>query len=358
MDAPEVCLPPNSKCVHCGEAITLAREVSIARRTWELLQPLRPDADTINVERHLPTQFQLGLPKVETSGGFRQVYGSDRTYNPEVFALSSAGKPGLVSSTFGDPATASHPGPVSAQSPRPQPRPSIPLRSEPSHPDVPVDQKKETAPDKTEPTFAPLDSRFLTDPPPFLRDPSVFRRQTGAEEALSTHTQKTVPMATSPEKGKSKWRLKFTTSKKAPMGTSGDSSSLSSTALEAQKLEEISLSALLSTQKAHARGKLSKNINVHLSQNSTLALFWTQHLIHVWDAGTSPPTMMRAILSESTCILATVARTRLAYIIGTRDQKLTVRLHYYPNPSRYGAWRNAAPPIPGQTDPFPLSCES
>jgi hypothetical protein len=95
--------------------------------------------------------------------------------------------------------------------------------------------------------------------------------------------------------------------------------------LEAQRLEEISLSALLSTQKAHSRGKPSKNINVSLSHNSTLGLFWTQLLIHVWDMGTSPPTMMRAILPESTCILAAVAKAHLAYIIGTRDQKLTVR---------------------------------
>jgi hypothetical protein len=141
-----------------------------------------------------------------------------------------------------------------------------------------------------------------------------------------------------PDKGKSKWRLKFTTSKKAPIATSGDSSSLSSTALEAQKLEEISLSGLLSTQKAHARGKPSKIINVDLSQSSTLALFWTQHLIHAWDVGTSPPTMMRALLPESTCILATVARVHLAYIIGTRDQKLTVSALLF-KPSKFSYYK-------------------
>jgi hypothetical protein len=139
-----------------------------------------------------------------------------------------------------------------------------------------------------------------------------------------------VPIVTSAERGKSRWRLKFAASKKPPVGASGDSSSLSSTALEAQRLEEVSLSPLLSAQKAHGRGRPSKNVNVHLSQNSTLGLFWTLHLILVWDVGTSPPTMMRAILPESTCILAAVAKMHLAYIIGTRDQKLTVRMRHTP----------------------------
>jgi hypothetical protein len=34
--------------------------------------------------------------------------------------------------------------------------------------------------------------------------------------------------------------------------------------------------------------------------------------------------MTKAISTESTCILAAVAKSHVAYIIGTRDQKLTV----------------------------------
>ncbi|SPQ25905.1 65c995ef-687c-43fa-8e78-e24562eec5c7 [Thermothielavioides terrestris] len=98
---------------------------------------------------------------------------------------------------------------------------------------------------------------------------------------------------------------------KAPTGASGDSSSLSSSALEAQKLEEISLSALLSTPKTHARGKPSKNINVCLSQNSTLALFWTQLLIHVLDVSTSPPTMLRIVNLMQTTTTASVMEYRI-----------------------------------------------
>jgi hypothetical protein len=129
----------------------------------------------------------------------------------------------------------------------------------------------------------------------------------------------------SAEKGKSRWKLKFPKTRKASIGASGETSSLSEMTLEAQKLEEIPLLGLSSVQKTSAKGKATKNIRVYLSQNSTLALFWTQLVIHIWDVGTSPPTMMRAISPVSTCILAAVGKQYLAYIIGTRDQKLTAR---------------------------------
>lgn len=288
------------------------------------MEPLRPDADTINVERHLPTQFHLGPPKADASGlappGYSNAaVGGERPREPEAFSSGNLGGP-----TFNDITSPNYPGPVSPQSPNPY-QSFLPLRRESSRQDVSVDQRKKAWED-TEPTVGHLDPSFLTDPPPFSRDAPVFRGRTEAEEPPPIQTPRTVPLIT-PEKGKSRWRLKFPgSSKKAPVAASGDSSSLSSTALEAQRLEEISLSALLSTHKAHSRGKPSKSINVHLSHNSTLALFWTQNLIHVWDVGTSPPTVLRAILPESTCILAAVGKMHLAYIIGTRDQKLTVRM--------------------------------
>ncbi|KAL1844143.1 hypothetical protein VTJ49DRAFT_4995 [Mycothermus thermophilus] len=142
------------------------------------------------------------------------------------------------------------------------------------------------------------------------------------------HMAQTVPLVTPPPaaKSRSKWRLKFAQAKKSPAPTSGDSSSLSSTALETQRLDEISLAPLISSHKAGPRGKSSKNINVYLSDNSTLGLFWTQFMIHVWDIGASPPALVRAIAPESTCILAAAGRVHLAYIIGTRDQKLTLKV--------------------------------
>ncbi|KAL2127209.1 hypothetical protein VTI74DRAFT_11105 [Chaetomium olivicolor] len=324
---PELRLPLKSRCVYCGEAITLAREVPVARQTWELVEPLRPDADTINVERHLPTQFQLAPPKPEASGLFPQGYsnmvpvGSDRPLEAEVYGSSYTTKTGLPSPMFSDPAATSYHGPVSPQSPSPY-QTTIPLRSEPSRPDVSADHKNAILEEPER-----LDPSFLTDPPPFSRDSPVLRRHIKPEDEPSVlHTPRTIPLVPSAEKGKSRWRLKFSSSKKIQTGQSGDSSSLSSTALEAQKLEEISLVPLLSAQKVHPRGKPSKNINVHLSQSSTLALFWTQLLIQVWDVGTSPPIKMRAISPESTCVLAAVAKTHLAYVIGTRDQKLTLRI--------------------------------
>ncbi|KAL2194604.1 hypothetical protein P885DRAFT_80293 [Corynascus similis CBS 632.67] len=329
-NVPEVRLTPGARCRICGEAITLAREITISRQTWELVEPLRPDADTINIERHLPTQFQLGPPKLESGGGlyppgYNSVLGvaGDRHGNPEAAPPPDVMKSALPSPLFSDTNNPGYLGPVSPQPPSPY-QSSLPLRSEPSRTDVFADHKK--AADDIDNTLSNPNATFLSDPPPFSRDSPVLRRQAAADDAPSVHAPRNVPLVTSIEKGKSKWRLKFTGSKKAPVAATGDSSSLSSTGLEAQRLEEIPLSALLSTSKAQSRGKMSRNINVYLSHNSTLALFWTQLLIHVWDVGTSPPTMTRAILPESTCILAAVAKTRLAYVIGTRDQKLTLRI--------------------------------
>jgi hypothetical protein len=96
--------------------------------------------------------------------------------------------------------------------------------------------------------------------------------------------------------------------------------------LESQRLEEISLKNLTTVPKGAVRGKSGKTINVQLSQNSSHALFWTQPSIHILDMATSPPIVIRAVLTESTCVLAAVTKVHLAFIIGTRDQKLTVRI--------------------------------
>jgi hypothetical protein len=134
---------------------------------------------------------------------------------------------------------------------------------------------------------------------------------------------RTVPVAAPPEKGKSKWRSKFG-SRKESSGVSGDTSSLSSATLESQRLDEISLKPLTSISKNNAKGKGVKRINVYLSQNSTYALFRNPFSIYIFDIGVSPPTIGRAISTESTCLLAAVTKVHLAYVIGTRDQKLTV----------------------------------
>ncbi|KAK4675566.1 hypothetical protein QC764_505330, partial [Podospora pseudoanserina] len=300
-------LPPKTRCIHCGEAITISREISTVRQTWELLEPLHLDADTVSLQRHLPTQFLLRPPKTQTSGFTSLEYGNTlrigagKLGGHEAYGSSHQPKMFLSSPVSIDPIGSLYTGLLSPQSPNHSQSP-LPLRHQQSQADN--RSKLSDHHDK-------LDPALLTDRPTFSHDSPIFKRlQHDTYEASSINTPRSVP-----------W-LKFTTSKKPPAGVIADSSSLSSTTLEAQKLEEITLTPLV-IQKHQGRGKSSKNINVTLSQSSTLALFWTQLLIHVWDVANTPPTMMRAIQPESTCILAAVARTHLAYVIGTRDQKLT-----------------------------------
>lgn len=140
---------------------------------------------------------------------------------------------------------------------------------------------------------------------------------------------RTVPVLSAPpDKGKSGWRSKLTRSRKESHKPSADSSSLSSTTLESQRLDEVSLKSLTNVSKGAVKGKSGKNINVQLSQNSTHALFWTPSSIQLLDLGESPPALVRMISTESTCVLAAVTKVHLAYIIGTRDQKLTVTVAY------------------------------
>ena len=85
----------------------MAREVSLARHAWDLLKPLESNADTINVERHLPTQFLLSPPKLDTGMSFHSGYGnilsgeSPRMHDPEPPYSPPAGRsafPGSMSS--------------------------------------------------------------------------------------------------------------------------------------------------------------------------------------------------------------------------------------------------------------------
>lgn len=142
-----------------------------------------------------------------------------------------------------------------------------------------------------------------------------------AEAPTKSRTTSSNPPA---EKGKCRsWRSKLTSSKKESSRIApGDASSSSSTTLESPKLEEMCLKNLISSSKI-SRGKSGKSINVAISQNSSYVLFWTQASINVWDISSSSPLLGRAVLTESNCVLAAVTKFYLAYIIGTRDQKLT-----------------------------------
>ncbi|OJD21078.1 hypothetical protein ACJ73_07583, partial [Blastomyces percursus] len=324
-EAAEVNIPPGTNCRQCGDIVTMAREIQLARRTWNLLSHLESNADTISVERHLPTQFLLPPPKAEAGNSF-----------PSYNNLASP-----VSPTSQEIDSPHFTRPMFAASDRSSAAPFTP-----SSPFTTVIRHKFDTP-RTE--FSPMDSLTAINETEdnTLRPGSISESRAsrsshdysaqGAslpriDKTMTTATFESIPFVRSrtlqssgsPDKRKSGWR-KLTGTRKESISASGDTSSLSSSLLESQRLDEIPLKSLVNAMKS-TKGRFTKNINVYLSQNSTFALFWTQTTIHVWDVGTSPPTMKRAFSTASTCLLAAVTKMHLAYVIGTRDNKLTLRI--------------------------------
>jgi hypothetical protein len=312
------------------------REISLARNIWDLLKPLEPNSDTTNVERHITPQFQLSPPKVETSMPFHGGYGNIPGVGqkpPDVDSSSSPqGNSGLSSMS----PERSKPIPQALASPTS----TGGFRQRLDTPQTEFSLDDFTSSDGASYFNAPQNGEPSQNPPvygvdvPLSPAPSLNPRATSQSRLNSVSTvsfdpesslsrSRTLPIVSPIERGKSKWRSKLSTSRKESK-VSGDSSSLSSTTLEAQKLEEISLKSLTTASKG-SRGKPAKNIHVGLSQNSTYALFWTQASISIWDYSTSTAILGRTVLTESNCVLAAVTKLYLAYIIGTRDQKLTVR---------------------------------
>jgi hypothetical protein len=333
-------LPPHAKCIHCGGAVTIAREVSLARHTWDLLKPLESNADTINVERHLPTQFLLSPPKPETVMPFHSGYAnilsgeSSRTHDLEPPYSPPANRSIFPSSFSSDRPSFVPQSLISPQTPQP---PKLRQKSGIVQTDFATSEdptfsdglgykdtpKTGDVPRRT--SHSALESPILPSIALGTTQSRLQSTSTVSFEPKSLSRTRTIPVVAPPERGKSKWRSKITGSRKEPSKASGDSSSLSSTTLESQRLEEFSLKSLASSTKVSVRGKSAKNINVFLSQNSTYALFWTQTAINIWDVSNSSPLLGRAISTDSNCVLAAVTKMHLAYIIGTRDQKLTVR---------------------------------
>ena len=314
------------------------RELTFAKGAWELLKPLESNADTINVERHLPTQFQMASPKVETGIPFHPGYsnilreGRQRSDGAE----SSSHPPAHVqipdlrftdrSQSFTDAFVLSPHSPglgKRKEAPRADLTPSEELTSSDgaNYFDTPGTSDP---PQKSPSNAGDVASTLSPGLAPQIGNQSRLQSiSTVSFEPEPLQKSRTIPSVALPEKGKSRWRSKLTSSKKESSKISGDSSSLSSTTLESQKLDEISLKNLVNSSKI-PRGRSGKNINVAISQNSSYILFWTQASINIWDVGASSPILGRAILTESNCVLAAVTKVHLAYIIGTRDQKLTV----------------------------------
>lgn len=298
----------------------MAREIPLARRAWDLLGRLEVDADTINVERHLPSQFQIGPPSVDADG-FHADYSHDFGTDDHSIPVAPHRPFAIARSITASPAPAD---------PQTIPRVLSPPQFTGSLQATNALRPERLRQDSTA-YVSSIDqeqSHGTTYVQPSATSPTEITPQSQHEPARRRKSEPVIDKT----KSSSRWRFPFGSAKRPPpTGVSGDSSSLSSTTIESQKLEEISLSGLFSGQKTSGRGKSSKTINAHLSSSSTLALFWTQLAIQVWNVGTSPPTMARSISTESTCILATVSKTYLAYVIGNRDQKLTVSIYMSPS---------------------------
>lgn len=307
----------------------MVREIPLARHAWELLKPLEANADTINVERHLSTNFHLAPPKCDATIPHR----------PSYSYIANAVNPLSPVSPETETFTQSHFRPVFTSGsnspdppraiPQPLPSPGYRQRVDTAQTDVSRSDNPSIVDDVVE---APLPLFSTTSLPTTINEPPppLSRQQTSTSvvsfDPVPLSRKKTLLSSSKEvEKTKSRWRSRLTGSKKENFTPSIDSSSLSSNTLESQRLEEVPLKSLIHSQKMSSRGRGAKNVNVYLSQNSCYALFWTQPVIHLWDIGTSPPTLKREFSTDGNCVLAAVTQMYLAYIVGTRDQKLTVR---------------------------------
>ena len=354
-DEPTPSSLPASKCVHCGEVVTKVQEIALARYAWELLKPIDCNPDTIGFERHMPTRFQLMPPKPSVRSTSHSEDSGMHLTDAETLSPIAV-SPSATESTlpFQNGQSAS---PLSIPSPLDHSRSVPDILSSPRSPGLRLalssplidqfpsegvtflakskhdDSKGLPLKARPPPLLKPVLDAPLS-PVPFSPDtvgpPMDFPAQSSATPVTESVQFPKIDLASSQaplEKRRSKWRSKLTISRKDSTAASRDSSSLSSSTLESQKLEEIGLDGLLKASKAAARAKVSKNVNVALSQNSTLALFWTQPLVHIYDIGPSPPHMIRSVATQSSCVLAAVTKVYLAYVVGTRDQKLSVSHH-------------------------------
>lgn len=308
----------------------MAREIPLARHAWKLLKPLEANADTINVERHLSANFQLAPPKFDTAIPFRPSYGNIMNVAGALSPVSPDTE--VFTSTHFRPVFTS--GSNSPDPPRAVPQPLLPGSPgfkqplDTAHTDFSRSDNPSILDDVVEAPL-PLFSTTSLSTTTTTEPPSLSRRETSTSvvsfDPVPLSRKKTLSSAVTAEKSKSGWLTKLKGSRRETFAPSIDSSSLSSTTLESQRLEEVPLKSLFNSQKMSSRGRAAKNVNVYLSQNSTYALFWTQPVIHLWDIGTSPPTLKREFSTDGNCVLAAVTKMYLAYIVGTRDQKLTVR---------------------------------
>ena len=322
------------------------REVSIARQTWDTLKPLEPNPDTINVERHLRTQFQLTPPKFEnmpqnTSYGSLVGRGDHSPSDPDLYSQrpstsaysNQPQEPRSISQTLLTPQVASIRQILDEHQQDLQPPENATFNSSEgtthSHSDGQKTFETQTV------------QTSIMDQPPLSSDPLVspamstfsynFPRPTPSPSAQSFDSRtlvnpRTAPTISAPKTKKASLFSRLQSKREAPPMPS-EAHSSSRLASMQETIEEISLTSLISVPKSLLRSKTAKTIrdvNVYLSQNSPHALFWSQSFIHILDIKSSPAKVIQALATDSTCVQAAVTRVHLAYIVKSQDQKLTV----------------------------------
>lgn len=327
----EIRLPDFATCITCDECVTMARELPLARRVWELLSPIKVNPDAVNAERHMSSTFQIDSPGIEPHELFN--------YSSYTAGLSENGPLPLdaelpmpphsrrmtIASTMDQSSNMSI-GPSYSNTGKNYSllahiKPWATVESFPSNQDMPSEINPGSS-------HSQQGSDEVAGMPYFSIDTFTSSRKQSITELSSLASPKSPKPVAIPDKARPRWKVpRPFTSVKRPLPTeSGETSSLSSNQIDEQPVEEISLKGLFgSGLKTSAKTKAVANVHVTLSQNSSYALLWSQFMIHVWDVSTSPPSLARTIPTESTCILAAVGKRYVAYVVGSRDQRLTVR---------------------------------
>ncbi|KAJ6781445.1 hypothetical protein PWT90_05204 [Aphanocladium album] len=329
----EVKLPEMATCSACDEDISVARELPLARKVWELLNPLQINADSVSAERHMSNSFQIGSPDTEPHDLF-------------TYSTFTSGLGGNVPLTLDSELMPAHTQSIARDT-----APSIMGQSSNNSlgPSYSMSKKENSLLAHIRP--------WMTANPPRQRDaspeinPSSSHSQQGRESVTefpyfsietassgrpSMADQSSISSRTPPrpqvaaEKGRTLWKMPLPgvlLHKRTLPTVSGETSSITSNHVDENPMEEIPLSGLFdSGLKTSAKTKAVANLHVALSQNSSYGLLWSPSMIHIWDLGTTPPNQVRTIPTESSCILAAIGRRYVAYVMGSRDQKLTLRI--------------------------------
>lgn len=289
------------------------REIPLVRQTWERLKPLESNPDPIIIQRHSTAQFQLvpqNLERSMLSTTSHASHGSTGTSDRSGPLPGSPFSTQRSSTQRSSTQHSSYSRGFDAPRTRASPENAISYNRTP-----PV------------PTQRLSDTRF-SDSQRSLNDAIESNVSPSLRSALAAPVESTTSSILSSssimDKSKSKWKPKLPALRKD--SRKSDTMSLSSSVLEGQRLEEISLKSLANAAKAAPRGRSVRNINACLSLNSHHVLFWNQVSLQIWDVGTSPSTLKQMVSAEFACVLAAMTKVYLAYVVGNRDQKLTVML--------------------------------